>query len=123
MKLFEEKPNKKVEKDKVKKNKSRAVFASNARKQPTLKDKKVKSALDIFVQKNLKSDNTVQNLAVLNQVSQQNKLPQDSLEKIFSYHWKKDRKIVEAPLPEKKETSVFTEEDFLKFEQEYFVKS
>jgi Active regulator of SIRT1, or 40S ribosomal protein S19-binding 1 len=40
----------------------------------------------------------------------------------LSYHLQKHRKVVEAEPQKKKEGTVFTDEDFLKFEQEYFVK-
>lgn len=46
-----------------------------------------------------------------------------SLLQIISYQLKKQHKVYEKEQEKKIETSVFTDADFEKFEQEYFVKS
>jgi len=51
-------------------------------KQATLKDKKVKSAIEAFVKKNPKEDKTLQNLAVLDKLSQKNSVSQASAKKV-----------------------------------------
>jgi len=115
LKLFdeEEKP------DKAKSNKARPIAQ---KKQATLKDRKVKSALDSFIKKNRKEDKTLQNLAALEKISLKNTVSKDSASKILNYHLKKSRKVTEVEPKKEVEKSVFTDEDFQKFEKEYFVK-
>jgi len=118
LKLFEEEG--KV--DKIKSNKARPNHPANKKKQATLKDRKVKSALDSFIKKNRKEDKTLENLAVLEKISLKKTVSQDSANKILNYHLKKSRKVTKVEPKKEAEKSVFTDEDFRKFELEYFVK-
>jgi len=138
LKLFEEEE--KV--DKIKSNKARPNHPANKKKQATLKDRKVKSALDSFIKKNRKEDKTLENLAVLEKISLKKTVSQDSANKvnsfvwlcsftsylmlfflqILNYHLKKSRKVTKVEPKKEAEKSVFTDEDFRKFELEYFVK-
>lgn len=79
LKLFdeEEKP------DKAKSNKARPIAQ---KKQATLKDRKVKSALDSFIKKNRKEDKTLQNLAALEKISLKNTVSKDSASKVNSFN-------------------------------------
>lgn len=96
----------------------------SVKKQATVKDRKVKSAIDQFVKKNPKQDRTLENLALLDKLSHKKSVSQESANKIFSYQLRKQRKTIEKkPHKTKAESTVFTEQDFLKFEQEYFVKA
>ena len=142
LRLFEEK-SEKVSKSKAH-NQSRKSnkVAKTQKKQPTLKDRKIKSALDAYAKKHPNEDKTEDNLAILLKLSQKKKLDKAATDKvielttlfifhiplpincfqILSYHLQKHRKVVEVEPQKKKEGTVFTDEDFLKFEQEYFVK-
>ena len=103
----------------------------------------MKSALESYTKKNRKEDRTLGNLAVLEKISLKNSVSQDSANKvnvcmtyseciylqcalfvlqILKYHLQKSRKVVEAEPKKEAEKSVFTDEDFRKFQQEYFVK-
>ena len=114
--------------------------------QKGLKDRKVKSALETFVKKHKKQDRTAENLAILDKLSQKEAVTQQSAEKvshawlfkiferfkqkfflilqIFSYQLKKHNKDRKQKIAKKTtQKTVFTDEDFEKFEKEYFVKS
>merc|ERR1712136_26383 len=108
--------------DRTKSNKGRPARTIVKNKQATLKDRKVKSALESYTKKNRKEDRTLGNLAVLEKISLKNSVSQDSANKILKYHLQKSRKVVEAEPKKEAEKSVFTDEDFRKFQQEYFVK-
>jgi len=122
LRLFEEK-SEKVSKSKAQNQGRKSNKVSKTpKKQPTLKDRKIKSALDAYAKKNPNEDKTEDNLAILLKLSQKKKLDKAAADKILSYHLQKHRKVVEVEPQKKKEGTVFTDEDFLKFEQEYFVK-
>jgi len=108
--------------DRTKSNKGRPARTIVKNKQATLKDRKVKSALESYTKKNRKEDRTLGNLAVLEKISLKNSVSQDSANKILKYHLQKSRKVVEAEPKKEAEKAVFTDEDFRKFQQEYFVK-
>lgn len=86
LRLFEGEHNSsKVESSSNKKKKLNRLSggSSNTKaKQATLKDKKVKSAIEAFVKKNPKQDKTLENLAVLDKLSLKNSVSQASAEKV-----------------------------------------
>lgn len=122
LKLFEEEE--KLDKTKSNKTNSKARSGSAVykKKQATLKDRKVKSALESFIKKNPKEDKTLDNLAALAKISLKNTVSKASTNKILDYHLKKSRKVADTQPKKKEEKSVFTDADFHKFEREYFVK-
>ena len=52
------------------------------KKQATVKDRKVKSAIDQFVKKNPKQDRTLENLALLDKLSHKKSVSQESANKV-----------------------------------------
>lgn len=52
------------------------------KKQATLKDRKVKSAIEVFVKKNPKQDKTLENLALLDKLSKKKPITQESANKV-----------------------------------------
>ena len=114
LKLFEENPPKNHRAKAGAKNNSKTLNkSSNFKKQPTLKDKKVKSALETYVQKNPRKDKTEENLAVLAKISENKNLSQDSANKVCTcYYLLYCSKIIQfsvsldscVPLEEKQES-------------------
>ncbi|KAI9555849.1 putative active regulator of SIRT1-like [Daphnia sinensis] len=127
LRLFEdeEKREKSVKKKSSQRKTERVIQKSSTaiKKQATLKDRKVKSAIEVFVKKHPKQDKTLENLALLEKLSQKKTITEESANKIFSYQLKKQHKTIEKAPKKKENSTVFTEEDFLKFEREYFVKA
>lgn len=68
--------------DSKNKSKKTSILSHNKSKQATLKDKKVKSAIEAFVKKNPRQDKTLENLAVLDKLSLKNSVSQASAEKV-----------------------------------------
>ena len=68
--------------DSKNKSKKTSILSHNKRRQATLKDKKVKSAIEAFVKKNPRQDKTLENLAVLDKLSLKNSVSQASAEKV-----------------------------------------
>jgi|LakMenEpi03Aug12_release.lakeMendotaPanAssembly.Ray.scaffolds.fasta_scaffold829883_2 hypothetical protein len=54
----------------------------SVKKQATVKDRKVKSAIDQFVKKNPKQDRTLENLALLDKLSHKKSVSQESAKKV-----------------------------------------
>lgn len=127
LRLFEddEKREKSVKKKPSQRKVERVIRKSSTavKKQATLKDRKVKSAIELFVKKHPKQDRTLENLALLEKLSHKKTITEESANKIFSYQLRKQHKAIEKTPKKKDNSTVFTEEDFLKFEQEYFVKA
>jgi len=82
LKLFEEEENSDKTKPNLTKNKARSAGSIIKKKQATLKDRKVKSALESFIKKNPKEDNTLQNLAVLEKITLKNTLSKKSTDQV-----------------------------------------
>ncbi len=143
LKLFEKEEKHDKSTKKTPQRNVKGAIGKSVKKQATVKDRKVKSAIDQFVKKHPKQDRTLENLALLDKLSQKKSVTQESANKvrismicylanifkilidffqIFSYQLKKQRKTIEKKQKAKEQSTVFTEEDFLKFEQEYFVK-
>ena len=87
LKLFEDneaKRDKSTKSKPVLKVKSASRKSSNIiKKQATLKDRKVKSALEVFVKKHQKQDKTLENLALLDKLSQKQSVTQESANKVL----------------------------------------
>ena len=74
LKLFEEETNT----DKSVKKRNKVI----SQKQASLKDKKIKSALEAYIKKNPKEDKTLENLAVLQKISLKDTVTKESSDKV-----------------------------------------
>lgn len=84
LRLFEDegKAGKQANKKQAVKEKRGANKSSIVKKQATLKDRKVKSAIQTFVKKNPKKDRTLENLAVLDKLSKKPSVSKESAHKV-----------------------------------------
>lgn len=82
LKLFEEEEKHDKSTKKTQQRNVKGAIGKSVKKQATVKDRKVKSAIDQFVKKHPKQDRTLENLALLDKLSQKKSVTQESANKV-----------------------------------------
>ncbi len=82
LKLFEEEVKHDKATKKTPQRNVKGAIGKSVKKQATVKDRKVKSAIDQFVKKHPKQDRTLENLALLDKLSQKKSVTQESANKV-----------------------------------------